>query len=55
MSQVVTEGEFLQRSGELENALLSGQLVEFCDKKIGQSASDTDRTLWSFLKVRMIK
>eukprot|EP00112_Aurelia_sp_Birch-Aquarium-sp1_P011275 Seg237.6 transcript_id=Seg237.6/GoldUCD/mRNA.D3Y31 product="Protein transport protein Sec31A" protein_id=Seg237.6/GoldUCD/D3Y31 len=55
VSQVVTEGEFLQRSGELENALLSGQLVEFCDQKIGQSASDTERTLWSFLKVNFDK
>ena len=47
----MTEGEFLKRSGDLEGALVSGNLVEFCDQKIAQSSNETETTLWSFLKV----
>ena len=48
----MTEGEFLKRSGDLEGALISGNLVEFCDQKISESSDETETTLWSFLKVR---
>ena len=51
VSQVVTEGEFLKRSGDLEGALVSGSLVEFCDRKVSEAKNDTESTLWSFLKV----
>ena len=47
----MTEGEFLKRSGDLEGALTSGTLVEFCDRKIAESSNETETTLWSFLKV----
>jgi len=55
LSQVVTEGEFLKRSGDLEGALTSGTLVEFCDRKIAESSNETETTLWSFLKVNFDK
>eukprot|EP00794_Sanderia_malayensis_P012918 gene12918-14250_t len=55
ISQVVTEEQFLERSKELENALLSNNLVEFCDKKIYFSSSETENTLWNFLKVNFDK
>ena len=49
----MTEGEFLKRSGDLEGALTSGTLVEFCDRKIAESSNETETTLWSFLKVNL--
>ena len=49
----MTEGEFLKRSGDLESALVSGNIVEFCDRKISESNDETETTLWSFLKVRI--
>ena len=50
ISQVVTETEFLSRSHELENCLLTGQLVEYCDLKIQACTDEKEMKLWLFLK-----
>ena len=51
ISQVITEPELVNRSNELEGALVSGSYTEYCDAKIARSSSELDRTLWQFLKV----
>jgi len=50
VSQVVTDVPFLQRSQELENSLITGQLVEFCDAKIENEQNNNEKLLWQFLK-----
>ena len=51
MSRVVTEIEFLNRSRDLEASLTQGKFAEFCKKKIAESSSTTDKTIWDFVKV----
>ncbi|ESO03422.1 hypothetical protein HELRODRAFT_112302 [Helobdella robusta] len=60
ISQVVTEYELVVRSQELERALTTNMLLEFCDRKIEMidrgAAGDTIETreqldIWKFLKV----
>lgn len=53
MSQVVTDVPFLQRSQDLENSLITGQLVEFCDAKIENEQNNNEKLLWQFLKVSL--
>ncbi|XP_064175110.1 protein transport protein Sec31A isoform X1 [Anguilla rostrata] len=51
VSQVVTETEFLQRSGELQAALQSGAFSTYCQGKVQNAPSETDQDIWRFLKV----
>ncbi|KXJ05951.1 Protein transport protein Sec31A, partial [Exaiptasia diaphana] len=50
ISQVVTEGELVRRSVELEGALVSANFIDYCNVKIQNSTQELERTLWSFLK-----
>ncbi|XP_036386111.1 protein transport protein Sec31A isoform X2 [Megalops cyprinoides] len=51
VSQVVTETEFLQRSGELQAALQAGSFSSYCQAKITNAPSDSEQDIWRFLKV----
>ncbi|KAM3913240.1 protein transport protein Sec31B isoform 2-T2 [Leptodactylus fuscus] len=51
ISQVTTEKEFLMRSSELQTALLSGNLLGFCQSKVQNSSNAFDKSIWNFLKV----
>ncbi|XP_041124928.1 protein transport protein Sec31A-like isoform X2 [Polyodon spathula] len=51
ISQVITETEFLQRSSELQSALHTGSFSSFCEAKIQKAATDSEKNIWSFLKV----
>ncbi|XP_031552702.1 protein transport protein Sec31A-like [Actinia tenebrosa] len=51
ISQVVTEGELVRRSVELEGALVSANFIDYCNDKIQNSTHELERTLWSFLKI----
>ncbi|XP_075072706.1 protein transport protein Sec31B [Mixophyes fleayi] len=51
ISQVTTEKEFLTRSSELQAALLSGNLLGYCQNKVQNSSHAFDKNIWNFLKV----
>lgn len=51
ISQVTTETEFLLRSRELQMALQSGNLTDYCQGKIQTAKSPFDENLWKFMKV----
>ncbi|XP_066456643.1 protein transport protein Sec31B isoform X2 [Eleutherodactylus coqui] len=51
ISQVTTEKEFLMRSSELQTALLSGNLLSFCQSKVQNASQAFDKSIWNFLKV----
>ncbi|KAG8435124.1 hypothetical protein GDO86_013176 [Hymenochirus boettgeri] len=51
ISQVTTEREFLVRSSELQSALLSGNLLSYCQNKVQSSQNAYDKNIWNFLKV----
>ncbi|NXX19758.1 SC31B protein, partial [Podargus strigoides] len=53
ISQVTTETEFLLRSRELQVALQSGNLFDYCQGKIQTAKLPFDENLWSFLKVNL--
>ncbi|KFQ23851.1 Protein transport protein Sec31B, partial [Mesitornis unicolor] len=53
ISQVTTETEFLLRSRELQMALQSGNLLDYCQGKIQTSKLPFDENLWNFLKVNL--
>lgn len=53
ISQVVTETEFLARSRELQMALQSGNLLDYCQSKIQAAQLQFEENLWNFLKVNM--
>ncbi|XP_074855888.1 protein transport protein Sec31B isoform X2 [Carettochelys insculpta] len=50
ISQVVTETEFLARSRDLQSALQSGNLVDYCQHKIRAAQLPFEESIWSFLK-----
>ncbi|ERE78729.1 protein transport protein Sec31B isoform 2 [Cricetulus griseus] len=51
ISQVVTESEFLTRSAMLQEALGSGNLLNYCQSKIQQASLPCEKMFWQFLKV----
>ncbi|XP_041691991.2 protein transport protein Sec31A isoform X6 [Coregonus clupeaformis] len=51
VSQVTTETEFLQRSRELQAALQSGSLSDYCQAKIHKAPTDSEQDIWRFLLV----
>ncbi|KAM8940042.1 protein transport protein Sec31A [Pelodytes ibericus] len=51
VSQVVTEEEFLSRSNTLQDVVSTGAFVDYCQKKIDDSKTDFEKSIWSFLKV----
>lgn len=51
ISQVTTEREFLARSSELQAALLSGNLLGYCQNKVQTSSHAIEKNIWNFLKV----
>ncbi|KGL96311.1 Protein transport protein Sec31B [Charadrius vociferus] len=53
ISQVTTETEFLLRSRELQMALQSGNLLDYCQSKIQTAKLPFDENLWNFLKVNL--
>ncbi|XP_030909263.1 protein transport protein Sec31B isoform X1 [Melopsittacus undulatus] len=53
ISQVTTETEFLLRSRELQMALQSGNLLDYCQGKIQTAKFPFDENLWNFLKVNL--
>ncbi|KAM4669668.1 protein transport protein Sec31B isoform 2-T3 [Amazona ochrocephala] len=53
ISQVTTETEFLLRSRELQMALQSGNLLDYCQGKIQTAKFPFDESLWNFLKVNL--
>lgn len=53
ISQVTTETEFLLRSRELQMALQSGNLLDYCQGKIQKAKLPFDENLWNFLKVNL--
>ncbi|XP_050815984.1 protein transport protein Sec31B isoform X2 [Gopherus flavomarginatus] len=53
ISQVITETEFLARSRELQMALQSGNLLDYCQSKIQAAQLQFEENLWNFLKVNM--
>lgn len=55
ISQVTTESEFLMRSAELQEALRSGNLLNYCQNKIQRASVQSEKMLWQFLKVGSLK
>ncbi|KAM6066676.1 protein transport protein Sec31B isoform 2-T2 [Chlamydotis macqueenii] len=53
ISQVTTETEFLLRSRELQMALQSGNLLDYCQSKVQTAKLPFDENLWNFLKVNL--
>ncbi|KAL6066811.1 hypothetical protein STEG23_038124 [Scotinomys teguina] len=53
LSQVVTESDFLTRSAVLQEALASGNLLNYCQSKIHQASMPCEKMLWQFLKVTL--
>ncbi|KAM9618232.1 LOW QUALITY PROTEIN: protein transport protein Sec31B [Trichechus inunguis] len=53
ISQVTTESELLMRSAELQAALRSGNLLNYCQNKIQQTSSQREEMLWQFLKATL--
>ncbi|XP_060096936.1 protein transport protein Sec31B [Heteronotia binoei] len=53
ISQVTTEAEFLARSQQLQEALQSGRLLDFCQKKIEAAPEPSEENVWNFLKVNL--
>ncbi|NXL64248.1 SC31B protein, partial [Chordeiles acutipennis] len=53
ISQVTTETEFLLRSRELQMALQSGNLLDYCQGKIQTAKLPFDESIWNFLKVNL--
>ncbi|KAM9702908.1 protein transport protein Sec31B isoform 4-T4 [Dama dama] len=53
ISQVTTEPEFLTQSAELQEALGSGNLLNYCQNKIQQASLQSEKILWQFLKVTL--
>ncbi|XP_073858584.1 protein transport protein Sec31B isoform X22 [Macaca fascicularis] len=53
ISQVTTESEFLMRSTELQEALESGNLLNYCQNKSQQALLQSEKMLWQFLKVTL--
>ncbi|XP_058527472.1 protein transport protein Sec31B [Ochotona princeps] len=53
ISQVTTELEFLTRSVELQEALGSGKLLDYCQNKSHQASLQDEKMLWQFLKVTL--
>ncbi|XP_072196120.1 protein transport protein Sec31B isoform X3 [Excalfactoria chinensis] len=53
ISQVTTETEFLLRSRELQMALQSGNLLDYCKSKIHTAKLKYEENLWKFLKVNL--
>lgn len=51
ISQVTTEAKFLARSQQLQEALQSGSLLAFCQKKIEAAQESSVENIWNFLKV----
>ncbi|CAH2321830.1 transport Sec31B isoform X1 [Pelobates cultripes] len=51
ISQVTTESEILVRSSELQAALISGNLLSYCQNKVQSSPQGFDKNVWNFLKV----
>ncbi|XP_043911547.1 protein transport protein Sec31B [Protopterus annectens] len=51
VSQVVTETEFLKQSNELQLALHSDSIIQYCQTKVQTVQSDFERNVWNFLKV----
>ncbi|XP_066094855.1 protein transport protein Sec31B isoform X2 [Saccopteryx bilineata] len=53
ISQVTTDSEFLMRSAELQEALGSGDLLNYCQNKIQRVPLQSEKMLWRFLKVTL--
>ncbi|XP_028936630.1 protein transport protein Sec31B isoform X1 [Ornithorhynchus anatinus] len=53
VSQVTTEPEFLTRSAELQEALGSGNLLDYCQDKIQRAKLQFEKSVWQFLKVNL--
>ncbi|XP_042545584.1 protein transport protein Sec31B isoform X2 [Dipodomys spectabilis] len=53
LSQVTTESEFLMKSAELQEALGSGNLLNYCKNKSQQASLPSEKMLWEFLKVTL--
>ncbi|KAM8783485.1 protein transport protein Sec31B isoform 2-T3 [Rhynchonycteris naso] len=53
ISQVTTDSEFLMRSAELQEALGSGNLLNYCQNKIQRTSLQSEKMLWRFLKVTL--
>ncbi|KAL1787202.1 transport Sec31B isoform X1 [Sigmodon hispidus] len=53
ISQIITESEFLTRSAVLQEALGSGNLLNYCQSKIQQASLPCEKMLWQFLKVTL--
>ncbi|XP_041363036.1 protein transport protein Sec31A-like isoform X2 [Gigantopelta aegis] len=51
ISQVITEGELLSRSEQLESALQKNQATEFCAMKAANSSDNMQENIWNFLLV----
>ncbi|GAB1302462.1 Protein transport protein Sec31B [Apodemus speciosus] len=54
ISQVITESEFLTRSAVLQEALASGNLLNYCQSKIQKASLSCEKMLWQFLKMRKV-
>ncbi|XP_036079197.1 protein transport protein Sec31B isoform X3 [Rousettus aegyptiacus] len=53
ISQVTTESKFLMQSAELQEALRSGNLLNYCQNKIQRASLQSEKMLWQFLKVTL--
>lgn len=50
ISQVTTETEIMSRSTQLEEALKTNQLFEFCNMKAENSSNVMEQNIWNFLR-----
>ncbi|XP_007479271.2 protein transport protein Sec31B isoform X2 [Monodelphis domestica] len=55
ISQVTTESELLARSMELQEALGSDSLLNYCQSQIQRASLPSEKDIWQFLKVTLEK
>lgn len=48
--QIITEPELVKKSSELEQALQSGNYVEYCRMKADEAKNNHERFVWYFIK-----
>ena len=53
--QIVTDNNLVEESQKLENALQTGQVIEFCNYKIESVSNSTDSEIWKFILVIKFK
>lgn len=53
INQVITDQNLVEKSQNLENALMNGNLIEFCNFKIENTTDQNQVAIWKYILVRL--